>query len=109
MDCQDARPRINGAMLSNFIDRNVCLMGEVSEVNPNGMQFKIKASDGQMVTVNTNHRIQDYMESVVEVQGKVTSGSSITSDFVNSFPAEYTKEFDMASYNEAVILGAKCK
>ncbi|CAM1297704.1 RPA3 (predicted) [Pycnogonum litorale] len=98
------KSRINGSMMSDFHGKLVCLLGQVAGVDPNGMSFKLRACDGQIVTVQTSQAIQDNLEGMIEVVGTVTPRNTVMCTSYSAIPEEMTRDFDKASYNEAVQL-----
>ncbi|GAB6033306.1 hypothetical protein CHUAL_013077 [Chamberlinius hualienensis] len=109
MSSSEVRPRVNGGLMPTHMNQNVCLLGKIAEVDSSGMSFKVQASDGKIVTVSRREPQQDYLEGVVEVQGRVTSDSSMLCNNIIVFPSEYVQGFDMESYNEAILLMQKCQ
>ncbi|XP_023223347.1 replication protein A 14 kDa subunit-like [Centruroides sculpturatus] len=104
---QTTKYRINGTLLSQYQGKNVCLLGCVIQRDSNGMSFKLKASDNQIVVIQMKEPIQDSLEGLVEVQGTVTPRNSVLCDHYVEFPSDSASNFDMNLYNEAVQLMAQ--
>lgn len=77
MDAPRSTPRVNGAMLRNFIGGNVRIVGRVGSVQ--GSQVQLEASDGVHVLVHRQAEAFETLDigSVVEVIGKVLDERSV--------------------------------
>ncbi|XP_038044880.1 replication protein A 14 kDa subunit-like [Patiria miniata] len=94
------KPRINGSMLPKFQGSEVCLLGRVKEIDPNGTSFVLGLSDGVDVQVQLQDPLQDMIEGMTEVIGHVSQNPRVinSSQFVNLGEMD----FDMTLYDEAV-------
>jgi hypothetical protein len=92
------RPRINHSHLGSFINRDVILLGRVSEQD--ATRATIVLSDNKSVVVQK--RLGSVYPMVVEVHGRVTdTGMLQESAFVEVLGAD---AFEMENYNTAVEL-----
>jgi len=99
-----AKPRVNGSMLREYQGKNVCLIGTVSNVDKSGYAFQLTTSDQQNVSIRLLEPLQDMLHGVVEVVGSVSGSNQITCTNYTQFSEEMTQNFDMESYNKAVIM-----
>ncbi|ESO99787.1 hypothetical protein LOTGIDRAFT_238696 [Lottia gigantea] len=101
-----ARPRINGAMLSSYQGRNVCLLGVAKYVDNSGKFFTIHTSDGQDVKVEMQEPLNEYVAGLTEVHGTVNKNSIVCENYI-VFSDEASGTFNMELYNQAVELQTK--
>lgn len=59
--------RTNGTLLPQFNGKKVCIVGAVSNMNPNGLTFDINTVDDVSVKVNLRKPQRDILEGYVEV------------------------------------------
>lgn len=59
--------RTNGTLLPQFNGKKVCIVGLVSNMNPNGLTFDINTVDDVTVKVNLRKPQRDLLEGYVEV------------------------------------------
>ncbi|KAG0334137.1 60S acidic ribosomal protein P1-alpha 3 [Podila humilis] len=90
-----ATPRINSAMLGNYIGQTVRLVGSVTATN--GNQATLTTSDKGQVTVISNEA-SAYHTTILEVIGEVNTDLSISE--LTFCP--FGDDFDMDVYNELV-------
>ncbi|XP_057659354.1 uncharacterized protein LOC130895817 [Diorhabda carinulata] len=86
---------INGGQLSIFINKNVSIIGFVTEKAPNGLWFEIRTTDNQIVRVTMKLPIDQPLDGYVEVHG-VSTGKGIIADSYVGFDND---KFDAKSYN----------
>jgi len=96
------RPRINGDLMTKFMSKQVHILGKATEVENNGVAFKLITSDNITVTVHLHEPYDGIIDGFVEVFGKVTSKTSVLCDNLAVVPPEHTDNFDFSHYNEAV-------
>jgi len=101
---EPTRTKVNGALLSKFVNRNVSLMGNVIKTNPNGRSFDIQTGDRQVVTVNLRQPLDDLLTGLVEVHGVVQGSGVLLADYFINFPPELAETFDLELDNETAIL-----
>ncbi|XP_030757178.1 replication protein A 14 kDa subunit-like [Sitophilus oryzae] len=90
------RDFVNGVQLVRFVNKPVCMMGKVTSVSPNGMNFEIKSVDDVAVKVNVKEPINTPLtDHWVEVRG-ISAGKSINADDYTIFS---NKDFDVKSHN----------
>ncbi|XP_064638445.1 replication protein A 14 kDa subunit-like isoform X2 [Lineus longissimus] len=70
------------------------------------MSFKLKSCDGQEVIVKLQEPLQDYMQGIVEVHGRVEGNAILASNYI-SFDSDQTNGFDMTQYNKAIELAQR--
>jgi len=97
----EAKPYVNGSMLQNNIGNSVCLIGKISQMNPNGMELRVQASDGKEIKVVLEDQLEEPLDGYVQLYGRVNQDSSITSERLVSFG---TGEIDLDVYNKAITL-----
>lgn len=59
--------RVNGTLLPQFNGKKVCIVGLVSNMNPNGLTFDMNTVDDVTVKVNLRKPQRDILEGYVEV------------------------------------------
>lgn len=59
--------RTNGTLLPQFNGKKVCIVGLVSNMNPNGLTFDINTVDDVTVKVNLRKPQRDVLEGYIEV------------------------------------------
>ncbi|KAG8222239.1 hypothetical protein J437_LFUL001437 [Ladona fulva] len=96
--------RINGSLLPRYGGQRVIVLGKVSNRDPNGMGFEMISSDNTSVSVKLGEPLQEILDGIVEVHGVGMGRNVMKCDNFLAFPPEFTHNFDMAAYNEAVIL-----
>jgi Replication factor A protein 3 len=104
MDFQQ-QPRVNGQSMSQFLGRNVILIGEVLSSHAGQNQAIIKAPDGVSVTAYLPPG-EVCGEQFVQLVGKVEQGNVLS--VVRVMPIQ--GDFNLDMYNKAVELAnGKCK
>jgi hypothetical protein len=82
-------PRINKALLPNFIGSNVKLVGRVTEVDASGRFASIEAADHGIIQVIRDPSAQRYGSPYVEITGGVNPDGTINeynfADFGDNF------------------------
>ncbi|KAF8570177.1 hypothetical protein P879_04997 [Paragonimus westermani] len=106
-----ARFRVTGAMLPNLVGRDVCVLGTVLRVAPNGQRLRLRCADGLEIDCNLQSPLQTSPEScVIEVQGRVRNPQGTELD-ANAeailFSREASEKFDTDMYAQAVQLTAQ--
>ncbi|KAL1442835.1 hypothetical protein MTO96_030610 [Rhipicephalus appendiculatus] len=94
--------RVNAKLLANYQRQTVCLVGRVLQSEPQGMSFKMKSPDEQVVQVIMKNPIQEPLEGIIEVVGEVTAKLAIVCESYVLFPPAVTENFDMGTYNAVV-------
>lgn len=94
------KPRVNGSMLPKYQGREVCLLGRVKDIDPNGTSFMLGLCDNVDVQVHLQDPLQDMIEGITEVIGHVNQNPGIITctQYVNLGEMD----FDMTLYDEAV-------
>ncbi|KAI8516188.1 PREDICTED: replication protein A 14 kDa subunit-like [Branchiostoma belcheri] len=100
---EQAKPRVNASMLPQHIGKFVCLLGEVMDVDPNGLMFAVKTSDGQRVQINLPEPLEEMVSGTVEIVGEVTNNCQVTCQSYILFGGD----FDMNLYDEAIKLATE--
>lgn len=67
MSHSDMGERTNGMLLPQFNGKKVCIVGLVTNVNPNGLTFDINTVDDVSVKVNLRKPQRDILEGYIEV------------------------------------------
>ncbi|PRD25376.1 UNVERIFIED_CONTAM: hypothetical protein NCL1_41089 [Trichonephila clavipes] len=50
------------------------------------------------------HNVQDMLEGIVEVQGILSNNNTLQCEKIINFPSQMTEKFDLALFNETMIL-----
>ncbi|XP_046391338.1 uncharacterized protein LOC124159519 [Ischnura elegans] len=100
----DQRFRISGSLLPRHSGQKVIILGKVCNRDPNGMSFDMISSDNTTVTVKLDEPLQEPVEGIVEVHGVGMGRNVVKSENYLTFPPEVTNNFDMAAYNETVVI-----
>ncbi|XP_071812399.1 replication protein A 14 kDa subunit-like [Apostichopus japonicus] len=95
-----AKPRINGALLSNYKGQVVCALGKLKV--DNGSSFSMTLCDGTDVEVFLDKKPEKELEGMIEVVGEVGSNHHQIQALVHRILGDV--EFDVNLYNEAVNL-----
>mmetsp|Transcript_61199 Transcript_61199/g.92543 ORF Transcript_61199/g.92543 Transcript_61199/m.92543 type:complete len:109 (+) Transcript_61199:3-329(+) len=92
-------PRVNQALLSSFVGKNVRVVGQVQQQPSNGVAVLL-ASDNAPVTVKTQAQSEEtWTDQYMEVIGKVAPDLSIEELFSTNFG----NNFDLDNHNALVI------
>lgn len=84
-------PRVNKALIGNYIGKNVRVVGQVQSKPMNGKAILL-ASDKGTVTVNTQPQSQDtWTDKFMEVIGKVNDDLSVDELFSTNFGNNFGK------------------
>ncbi|XP_050022980.1 replication protein A 14 kDa subunit-like [Dermacentor andersoni] len=94
--------RVNAKHLADYQNEMVCLVGRFLQCKPNGMSFKMESPDKKVVQINLKEPIQEPLEGIIEVIGKVTAKLTIFCESYVVFPPELAENFDMDAYNDFV-------
>ncbi|XP_035688181.1 replication protein A 14 kDa subunit-like [Branchiostoma floridae] len=100
---EQPRPRVNASMLPQNIGKFVCLMGEVMDVDQNGLMFAVKTSDGQRVQINLPEPLEEMVAGTIEIVGEVANNCQINCQSYILFG----QDFDMNLYDEAIKLAVE--
>ncbi|XP_013874678.1 replication protein A 14 kDa subunit [Austrofundulus limnaeus] len=96
------KPRINCSMLSQYINRPVCLVGRVGKVNPSGKTFNVFDGEGNSTTVELNEPLEEELSGIVEIVGMVSNKGVLMASTYNILPEDKGIVFDLELYNEAL-------
>ncbi|XP_061839303.2 replication protein A 14 kDa subunit [Nerophis lumbriciformis] len=97
------KPRINCSMLSNYINKPVCVAGRVEKVHQSGKSFTLADGEGQTTTVELNDPLEEELCGIVEVLGMVSNkGAVMATTFKMLRDEKGLIPFDLEVYNEAV-------
>ncbi|KAM9738042.1 replication protein A 14 kDa subunit [Menidia menidia] len=96
------KTRINCSMLSQHINRAVCLTGRVGQVHPTGKTFTVKDGEGNTATVELNEPLEEELSGIVEVVGMVSNKGSIMATVYNMLREDKSVPFDLEMYNGAL-------
>jgi len=97
------RARVNGAFLHEYHGKPVCVFGTVIKAEA-GMACQIRTSDGQQVNIRLKTPIRESLHGLVEVVGMGQGRNLIVADRIHPIPESISKDFDMATYNEALVI-----
>nr|XP_033786919.1 replication protein A 14 kDa subunit [Geotrypetes seraphini] len=98
---EEARYRVNSAMLSRYIGRAVCFVGRVDKIHPTGTTFILSDGEGKKTTIELGEPLEEEISGVLEVVGRVTPKATIMG--VSYIPFREEKSaFDLGLYNEAL-------
>ncbi|EDO49061.1 predicted protein [Nematostella vectensis] len=97
-------PRVNASMMKQYSGRLVCFVGSVSEINSTGTELKMLSSDDKMIHVVLPEPLDEALQGVVEVVGRVERDLTISAQRIISYAGR--EEFDLSLYNEAITLAA---
>jgi len=98
-------PRVNGALLVQFINKPVRLVGTVVAYDQSGQQMQMRASDNTLVTVLVameNVGVTWEAGQIIEVIGAVQGNAQPTIQEYTSIP--FSKGFDLSQYDRLVQL-----
>ncbi|MBN3298040.1 RFA3 protein, partial [Amia calva] len=93
--------RVNASMLSQYISKPVCFVGQVEKVHPTGRSFSLRDGEGKTASVELNDPLEEELSGVVEVLGRVTNKATITATTYTLY-REDQNSFDLGLYNEAL-------
>ncbi|XP_026156230.1 replication protein A 14 kDa subunit [Mastacembelus armatus] len=96
------KPRINCAMLSQYISKPVCFVGRVEKVHPTGKMFTVSDGEEKIATVELNEPLEEELSGVVEVIGMVSNKGTIMATTYNILREDKGIPFDLELYNEAL-------
>ncbi|XP_069700637.1 replication protein A 14 kDa subunit-like [Periplaneta americana] len=100
----EPRARVNGGALVRHMGKPISILGSILSTHSNGISVEIKTVDNQVVTIKMQEPLQEPLSGLVEFHGIAQGKNSVSSDFYLSFPPEFTENFDVEQYNEAVTL-----
>ncbi|CAF0934693.1 unnamed protein product [Didymodactylos carnosus] len=87
--------RINGSMLSQFVNKPVCVIGEVKNIDPSGEHIEIEASDKKNITVIHLKTPLDSDAKIVEITGMVDGRNQLVCDTCITFTDEQCQNFGL--------------
>ncbi|KAJ1527784.1 hypothetical protein ONE63_007737 [Megalurothrips usitatus] len=98
------RSSVTGAMLQSqrFMNKNVRLIGNV--VKNTGVTIEVSTGDGTNVMVQFQEPLDEPLEGLIDVYGKVVAKNQIEADSYIMVPESLSQNFDLAKYNEAITL-----
>ncbi|XP_023246087.1 uncharacterized protein LOC106638725 [Copidosoma floridanum] len=85
--------RIVGQHLSQNINSDVILLGQVKKVNSNGTGVELLTTDNVSVNVNLPEPIDGNCEGIIEVHGTAVSKSTVSGKSYVHFPPELSDNF----------------
>ncbi|XP_033035287.1 replication protein A 14 kDa subunit-like [Trachypithecus francoisi] len=95
------RSRINAGMLTQFIDKPVCLIGRLEKIHPTGKMFIFSDGEGKNGTIELTEPLDEEISGITEVVTKVTAKATVLCTSYVQFK-EDNHPFDLGLYNEAV-------
>ncbi|XP_018319701.1 uncharacterized protein LOC108733138 [Agrilus planipennis] len=98
-ETKNKRDIINGALLTEFAERKVSIIGSIVNAAPNGLTFEMRTTDDVLLKVILKKPYKDLLEGYIEVHGLVQKNVIACDDFV-LFPIEKNENFDVAAYNQ---------
>ncbi|XP_031441588.1 replication protein A 14 kDa subunit [Clupea harengus] len=98
---ESPKPRINASMLSQHVNRPVCLTGRVEKVHPSGKSFTLTDGEGKTVSVELNDPLDEELSGIVEVVGMVSNKGAVMATAYTALREEKIP-FDLELYNEAL-------
>lgn len=95
--------RIIGQHLSQNINSEVILLGEVKKVSSNGKGVELLTTDNITVNVNLPEPIDGNCEGLVEIHGTALSKSTVACKTYIHFPPEKADNFESDKYNAFLL------
>ncbi|CAM9104965.1 unnamed protein product, partial [Laminaria digitata] len=92
-------PRVNGAVLGQFVGRTVAVVGKVVSHQEGAAEAQLETSDGKTITVQVPPG-SSWTSQYVEVIGHLHDEGSLQ-EFKST---DFGDSFDMVTYNKAVEL-----
>ncbi|XP_070702579.1 replication protein A 14 kDa subunit [Pempheris klunzingeri] len=96
------KTRINCSMLSQHINKPVCLVGRVEKVHQTGKSFTVSDGEGKVASVELNEPLEEELSGAVEVIGMVSNKGEIMASTYNLLREDKGIQFDLELYNEAL-------
>ncbi|KAJ8955140.1 hypothetical protein NQ318_009033 [Aromia moschata] len=94
------REIVNGGQLGGFIGKKISITGFITEKNPNGMAFEIRAADNQIVKITLRRPLDRPIEGYIEVHG-TSMGKEVVAD---EFVVFNNEKFDAKGHNKLCTL-----
>lgn len=109
MDSNDqAKRRINGSLMNQFVGRQVCVLGRASDLDMNGKSFTLTTSDNTPIRVQLQEPVHDSLEEMmVEVHGIPQKNNLIRCNNYVIFSQELSQAYVPGDYDAFVKFAMK--
>ena len=73
-------PRVNASMLPDNVEKRVCLVGQIKQVNPTGDKLQLLSCDEQLVNIVLKDKYEDKPGECVQIIGTVKPDLTVEAD-----------------------------